>query len=166
MAARGRPTNPRAERRASVREQLLQAVTTALADGRSHADLGVNEMVEAAGIARSPFYQYFMSKNGLLTSLLDGVGTTLGATDAWLDFAQAPTAEEVATRIQRRAAAYRPYLPLMARRSTPSTSTAKSATPRNGSWPSSTGASKRTSAAARPRAGSIRHRRRATRPCG
>jgi len=114
MATRGRPTTPRSARRAAVRDELLQAVTTALADGRSYADLGVNELVERAGIAKSTFYQYFTSKNGLLTSLLDEVGTTLGATDAWLDFERAPTAEQVEELVRERAARYLPYLPLMA----------------------------------------------------
>jgi AcrR family transcriptional regulator len=114
MASRGRPTQPRAERRTIVRDQLLQAVTALLADGRTYADLSINEMVAAAGLAKSTFYQYFTSKNDLLRSLLDEVILTAGPADAWLNFDGPTTLEQVQASIRQRAATYRPFLPLMA----------------------------------------------------
>jgi TetR/AcrR family transcriptional regulator, ethionamide resistance regulator len=114
MATRGRPTLTRAQRRTIARDQLLQAVTALLADGRTYADLSINEMVAEASLAKSTFYQYFTGKNDLLRSLLDEVILSAGAADAWLSFDGPTTLEQVQTSIQQRAATYRPFLPLMA----------------------------------------------------
>jgi TetR/AcrR family transcriptional regulator, ethionamide resistance regulator len=114
MATRGRPTQTRAARRTIARDQLLQAVTALLADGRTYANLSINEIVAHAGLAKSTFYQYFTGKNDLLRSLLDEVILTAGAADAWLNFDGPTTLEMVQASIQARAARYHPFLPLMA----------------------------------------------------
>lgn len=114
MPPRGRPATSRAARRAEVRDQLLPAVTDLLVDGRTYADLGINEIAAAAGIAKSTFYQYFTGKNDLLRSLLEDVTVNLGGADGWLRFDAAPTLAAVERSVAERAATYRPYLPLMA----------------------------------------------------
>jgi AcrR family transcriptional regulator len=114
MATRGRPTQTRHQRRTIARDQLLQAVTALLANGRTYADLSINQIVAEAGLAKSTFYQYFTGKNDLLRSLLDEVIVTAGAAEAWLNFDGPTTLDMVQASIQARAATYRPFLPLMA----------------------------------------------------
>jgi AcrR family transcriptional regulator len=114
MADRGRPTLPRSERRAAVRDALLVAVTELLSEGGSYADLSINAIVAEAGLAKSTFYQYFTGKNDLLGSLIDQVIEDTRARDAWLDFDRAPDVATVQRTIASRAAAYQPFLSLMA----------------------------------------------------
>jgi AcrR family transcriptional regulator len=114
MATRGRPTKPRAERRAEAREALLRAVTNLLADGPAYADLSINAIVAEAGLAKSTFYQYFTGKNELLSSLIEQAVAGAGPAIAWLDRERPATPEHLARSLQGKVATQRRYLPLIA----------------------------------------------------
>jgi AcrR family transcriptional regulator len=114
MPTRGRPTTPRAVRRARVRDRLLDAIVRLLAGGGTFADLSINDVVAEAGVAKSTFYQYFTGKNDVLTSFVDRLIEDTGGRYAWPVREGSRSADFLARAIHTQLAAYRSSLPLLA----------------------------------------------------
>jgi TetR/AcrR family transcriptional regulator, ethionamide resistance regulator len=77
------------------RQAILEAVEALLRD-RSIAELSVEDVAEAAGIARSGFYFYFESKYAALGALLAGVWDEMAqATAPFFEGSDAPPASYV-----------------------------------------------------------------------
>lgn len=73
-----------AERRAAIEARILAAVERLLASGERFTDLGVQRIVEEAGVARSTFYMHFRDKSQLILRLAENLGTTVfGLTARW-----------------------------------------------------------------------------------
>jgi AcrR family transcriptional regulator len=70
ILSRGRGA-PKEERRAVLLETLGAAVEATLREGGSYADLTVERIITAAGVARTTFYAYFADKRELLLALAD-----------------------------------------------------------------------------------------------
>jgi AcrR family transcriptional regulator len=58
-------------RRDAAREDLLAATERLLADGNSFTAIGVAQICDTAGVARSAFYRYFADKSDLLLKLIE-----------------------------------------------------------------------------------------------
>jgi AcrR family transcriptional regulator len=72
------------ERRAAVEARILAAVERLLEGGARFTDLGVQRIVEEAGVARSTFYTHFRDKTQLILRLAENLGTTaFGMTTTW-----------------------------------------------------------------------------------
>ncbi|MDX6670080.1 MAG: TetR/AcrR family transcriptional regulator, ethionamide resistance regulator [Solirubrobacteraceae bacterium] len=65
------------EKRAAVEAAVLTATESLLAEGRSFAELPVEEIATRAGISRTAFYFYFRGKRELLMRLTEGVAELL-----------------------------------------------------------------------------------------
>jgi AcrR family transcriptional regulator len=65
------------EKRAAVEAAVLRATEGLLAEGRSFAELPVEEIATRAGISRTAFYFYFRGKRELLMRLTEGVAELL-----------------------------------------------------------------------------------------
>jgi AcrR family transcriptional regulator len=84
MASLTRRTEAQTEKRAAVEAAVLDATEALLAQGRSYADLRVEEIATRAGISRTAFYFYFRDKRELLMRLTEDVAEVLYAeADAW-----------------------------------------------------------------------------------
>jgi AcrR family transcriptional regulator len=78
------PRSAHSEKRATVEAAVLAATEGLLADGRSFADLRVEEIATRAGLSRTAFYFYFRGKRELLLRLTEGVSERLySEADAW-----------------------------------------------------------------------------------
>jgi TetR/AcrR family transcriptional regulator, ethionamide resistance regulator len=67
------PRAATSEKRAAVEAAVLTATEELLADGRSFAELRVEEIATRAGLSRTAFYFYFRGKRELLMRLAEGV---------------------------------------------------------------------------------------------
>jgi AcrR family transcriptional regulator len=67
------------ERRRERRAQLLEAATTVIAE-RGYANTSVDDVIQAAEVARGTFYLYFDSRDALFSELLDDFLFKLGGT--------------------------------------------------------------------------------------
>jgi TetR/AcrR family transcriptional regulator, ethionamide resistance regulator len=84
MASLTRRTEAQTEKRAAVEAAVLDATEALLAQGRSYADLRIEEIANRAGISRTAFYFYFRDKRELLMRLTEDVAEVLYAeADAW-----------------------------------------------------------------------------------
>jgi AcrR family transcriptional regulator len=84
MASLTRRANLQSDKRAAVEGAVLRATEELLAEGRSFADLPVEEIATRSGISRTAFYFYFRGKRELLMRLTEGVTDLLYAeADAW-----------------------------------------------------------------------------------
>jgi AcrR family transcriptional regulator len=73
-------------KRAAVEASVLAATETLLAEGRSFAELPVEEIARRAGMSRPAFYFYFRDKSDLLMRLTEDVAQELEvAARAWWD---------------------------------------------------------------------------------
>ncbi|MFK3980595.1 TetR/AcrR family transcriptional regulator [Micromonospora sp. NPDC050397] len=73
-----------AERRAEIQARILTAVETLLAGGERFTDLGVQRIIEEAGIANSTFYMHFRDKTEVLLRLTEKLKTTsYGKVTGW-----------------------------------------------------------------------------------
>jgi len=59
------------DRREAVEQRVLSAVEELLSAGRSFVELSVQELADAAGVARSTFYVHFADKTELLVRLAE-----------------------------------------------------------------------------------------------
>jgi AcrR family transcriptional regulator len=70
----------RAEKQRKLRrQQVLDAARTVFSQHGYHAT-SIDDLIEAAGIARGTFYLYFESKRAIFDELLDGLFATLAST--------------------------------------------------------------------------------------
>lgn len=77
-------------RREATEKAVLDATERLLEEGRSFADLSVQDITRAAGISRTAFYFYFADKRDLLLRLTEGViGELYEQADAWFGDATA-----------------------------------------------------------------------------
>ena len=84
MASLTRRTEAQTEKRAAVEAAVLEATEALLAEGRSFAELRIEEIATGAGISRTAFYFYFRDKRELLMRLTEDVAEILYAeADAW-----------------------------------------------------------------------------------
>jgi AcrR family transcriptional regulator len=84
MASLTRRTDAQTEKRAAVEAAVLAATKALLAEGRSYADLRIEEIATRAGISRTAFYFYFRDKRELLMRLTEDVAEVLYAeADEW-----------------------------------------------------------------------------------
>ncbi|MDQ4040481.1 MAG: TetR/AcrR family transcriptional regulator [Actinomycetota bacterium] len=67
------PRSAHSEKRAVVEAAVLAATESLLLEGRTFADLRVEEIATRAGISRTAFYFYFRGKRELLMRLTEGV---------------------------------------------------------------------------------------------
>lgn len=91
---RARPTDPDARR-----AQLLEAARAVFARRGYHA-AGVSDIIEAAGVARGTFYNYFESKRAIFGAVLDEVMETVAAAVEPIDVLQ-PIAPQVRGNVRR-----------------------------------------------------------------
>jgi TetR/AcrR family transcriptional regulator, ethionamide resistance regulator len=75
-AARGRRS---ARPSGDDREQAILATAEQLLEGRSFADISVDDLAKGAGLSRPTFYFYFKSKEALLLALLEPMITRADA---------------------------------------------------------------------------------------
>jgi AcrR family transcriptional regulator len=84
MASLTRRTEAQTEKRAAIESAVLRATEELLREGRSYADLRIEEIATRAGISRTAFYFYFRDKRELLMRLTEDVAEILYAeADAW-----------------------------------------------------------------------------------
>ena len=84
MASLTRRTEAQTEKRAAVETLVLEATEALLGEGRSYAELKIEEIATRAGISRTAFYFYFRDKRELLMRLTEDVADALYAeADAW-----------------------------------------------------------------------------------
>ena len=84
MASLTRRTDAQTEKRAAIEAAVLEATEALLAEGRTYADLRIEEIATRAGISRTAFYFYFRDKRELLMRLTEDVAELLYAeADAW-----------------------------------------------------------------------------------
>jgi AcrR family transcriptional regulator len=84
MASLTRRTEAQMEKRAAIESAVLRATEELLREGRSYADLRIEEIATRAGISRTAFYFYFRDKRELLMRLTEDVAEILYAeADAW-----------------------------------------------------------------------------------
>ena len=84
MASLTRRTEAQTEKRAAIEATVLGATEALLSEGRSYADLRIEEIASRAGISRTAFYFYFRDKRELLMRLTEDVAELLYAeADAW-----------------------------------------------------------------------------------
>lgn len=73
-------------RRSEARVRLLRAMEQLLEDGRSFAEISVEDLITAAGVARSTFYACFEDKGALLLELAEHVTAEVEVAAArWYD---------------------------------------------------------------------------------
>src|SRR3954454_7499298 len=84
MASLTSRTEAQTEKRAAIEAAVLQATEALLTEGRSYADLRIEEIATRAGISRTAFYFYFRDKRELLMRLTEDVAEVLYAeADVW-----------------------------------------------------------------------------------
>jgi AcrR family transcriptional regulator len=78
------PRSAGSRKRAEVEAAVLKATEGLLSEGRSFAELRVEEIATRAGLSRTAFYFYFRGKRELLMRLTEGVSELLYAhAEAW-----------------------------------------------------------------------------------
>jgi AcrR family transcriptional regulator len=78
------PRSANSQKRATVEAAVLGATEALLVEGRSFADLRVEEIAKRAGLSRTAFYFYFRGKRELLVRLAEGVTELLWTeSDTW-----------------------------------------------------------------------------------
>ncbi|SDC87628.1 DNA-binding transcriptional regulator, AcrR family [Mycolicibacterium neoaurum] len=83
MAPTRRAAAPR-QRRTTSEQQILDATAALLRAGQRLPDIAVNDIIDAAGVSRSTFYQYFSSKTELAFRLAAPAMTAArNAADRW-----------------------------------------------------------------------------------
>ncbi|MCX2713634.1 TetR/AcrR family transcriptional regulator [Mycolicibacterium sp. J2] len=83
MSSTRRAAAPR-QRRTTSEQQILDATTALLSDGQRLPDIAVHDIINAAGVSRSTFYQYFASKTELAFRLAAPAMTAArAAADRW-----------------------------------------------------------------------------------
>jgi TetR/AcrR family transcriptional regulator, ethionamide resistance regulator len=76
----------RPERRSMLSRHFVGIVEQLIANGASYADLSVESIITAGGIARSTFYVYFADKGDLLVAMAqDVIGDLMATGPAWWD---------------------------------------------------------------------------------
>jgi AcrR family transcriptional regulator len=84
MATLSHRTEAQSSRRAEIERSVLHATEGLLDEGRSYAELSIEQIAQAAGIKRSGFYFYFRDKRELLMRLTEEVSDLLYAeADTW-----------------------------------------------------------------------------------
>jgi TetR/AcrR family transcriptional regulator, ethionamide resistance regulator len=84
MASLTRRTEAQTEKRAAIEAAVLRATEELLREGRSYAELRIEEIATRAGISRTAFYFYFRDKRELLMRLTEDVAEILYAeADEW-----------------------------------------------------------------------------------
>jgi AcrR family transcriptional regulator len=75
------------DKRATLTGHLLQVIEPILLAGTRYADLSVEQIIKAGGIARSTFYEYYDDKGALLGAMADDVLDELfAAGESWWSF--------------------------------------------------------------------------------
>jgi TetR/AcrR family transcriptional regulator, ethionamide resistance regulator len=89
-------------KRAAVEASVLAATEALLAEGRTFAELPVEEIARRAGMSRPAFYFYFRDKSDLLMRLTeDGAAELEVAARAWWDEARAAGLRPALERVLR-----------------------------------------------------------------
>ena len=92
----GPAARPKQVRREEMTRRLLPVVDGLLEDGTHFGDLHVEQIIAAAGIARSTFYTYYDDKNHLLQSLSSDLVTELvKAGQVWMALSGTATQEDL-----------------------------------------------------------------------
>lgn len=103
----------RSAHRASVEQDVFDAVERLLAAGESFTALGVQRIAEEAGIARTTFYGHFPDKATLLTRATEAVTETLFArATAWVQDDES-TEEQLADTVLELVREHRRHAPLL-----------------------------------------------------
>ncbi len=103
-----------ANRREAVEQRVLRAVEQLLEDGRSFVELSVQEVADAAGVARSTFYVHFADKSELLVRLAEAsTADMLGEGERWVTGDHAGGRAELREVCRRIVAHYREHRPLL-----------------------------------------------------
>jgi TetR/AcrR family transcriptional regulator, ethionamide resistance regulator len=83
MAPTRRAAAPR-QRRTTSEQQILDATMALLRSGQRLPDIAVNDILDAAGVSRSTFYQYFSSKTELAFRVAEpAMDAARTASDGW-----------------------------------------------------------------------------------
>ncbi|HYF24202.1 MAG TPA: TetR/AcrR family transcriptional regulator [Baekduia sp.] len=107
-------TAARARRRAELGPRLLGAVEALLAGGTSYTELTVDELLAAAGVARSTFYKTFEGKGDLLVTWLEQIIEEIeDSADAWWSLGGDAGPDELRAALVTAAAAYAPHATVM-----------------------------------------------------
>lgn len=110
-----KPQRTRAERRAAMVRQLLQATEELLEQGESFTELSVERLVSHAGISRSTFYVYFEDKGALLREMsADVMVQLLHAAEVWWNSAPDAGRAEIRRSMADVVERYRPHAAIMA----------------------------------------------------
>lgn len=91
------PLRPSPEdKRRTLTGHFLQVLEPILKSGTRYADLSVEQIITAGGIARSTFYDYFDDKGALLSAMADDVlADLLGRGISWWSISDAATKAEL-----------------------------------------------------------------------
>jgi len=113
VASLSQRTPEQSARREQVEANVLAATESLLARGDTYAQLKVEQITTAAGIARTAFYFYFRDKRELLMRLTEGVAEDLYAeADAWWS-GDGEGAAELRAALGQVIALYRDHGPLL-----------------------------------------------------
>jgi AcrR family transcriptional regulator len=101
-------------RREAVEQRVLTAVEQLLGSGRSFVELSVQEIADAAGVARSTFYVHFADKTALLIRLAEtSMADIFAEAETWMTGDHAGGAAELQGVCRRIIADYRAHEPLL-----------------------------------------------------
>lgn len=93
---------------------MLDAVEHLLGGGRSFVELSVQEIADAAGVARSTFYVHFADKTELLIRLAEAsMADIFAEAEAWMTGDQSGGVAELQRVCRRIIADYRAHRPLL-----------------------------------------------------
>jgi AcrR family transcriptional regulator len=107
-------TSARSDRRAYARDRLLHAMEKLLSEGATFMEISLDQLVAAAGVARTTFYVYFQDKGDLMCSWVDVVSRQLrGSAECWLTLDESAEVGDLRDALAAIAEAYRPHLLLM-----------------------------------------------------
>jgi AcrR family transcriptional regulator len=110
-----RAKSTRADRRADIRQRLLEALEALLKNGESFAELSVERLVTEADISRSTFYVYFQDKGDLLRAWFAETNAELAAAAAsWWQLGTGLTRADLHAVLDRIVRTYQPHTTLMA----------------------------------------------------
>jgi TetR/AcrR family transcriptional regulator, ethionamide resistance regulator len=109
VASLTRRTEAQSSKRAAAEAAVLEATEALLAEGRSYAELPVEQIATRAGISRTAFYFYFRDKRELLMRLTEGAAELLYAeAEGWWS-AEGDGPTELRRALQRILSLYREY---------------------------------------------------------
>lgn len=109
-----RAETKRAERRDDIAAQLVGPVEALLADGRSFAELTVDEIIERSDVPRSTFYYNFREKAELLIAISEtATREIVGASYALYGLGPDVTREAFGRQVRRTVETWVPHVPLM-----------------------------------------------------